>query len=274
MKLKVALIQQECSGDRQENLALSLKCIFKAAKNGSRIVCLQELFNTTYFPYHINEKYIDWAEPIPGPTIKRIQESARDNQIIVIAPVYEAVEEGAFYNTAVVIDHEGEIMGRYRKNHIPEMPLFHEKFYFKPGNLGYPIFKTPFGNVAVCISYDYHFPECIRLLGLYGADIIFIPSAAGEISKCQWDIELRAHAIANGIHVCGINRVGTEGKTVFFGNSLVASPMGEIVAIAGNKDEILYAEIDLLQNKKMKRAWQFLRDRRPETYIDIIRLIP
>lgn len=275
MELKVGLIQMHCGHDRKEIVKKTLEDIDQAADKGAKIVALQELFNGVYFPQYIDDKYYDWAEPIPGPTVHAMQEKAREHGIVIVVPIYEKAIPGVYYNTAVVINTDGELLGRYRKNHIPDLPMFHEKFYFKPGNLGYPVFKTPFGNVAVYICYDRHFPEGPRIFGLHGADIIFVPTATKGSYKYLWEIELKAHAIANGLFVAGINRVGVEDKMDFYGSSFVTNPRGEIIAMANDKtDEVLVVDVDFDMNRQIRNLWQFYRDRRPETYLEMIRLLP
>jgi N-carbamoylputrescine amidase len=275
MVVKAALIQMKCGEDRDEIITRTLSYIDEAAAKGAKIVCLQELFNGIYFCQYMDSKYYDWAEPIPGPTTKIMQECAQKNGIVLIVPLYEMVFPGTYYNTAVVINKDGEILGRYRKNHIPELPLFHEKFYFKPGNLGYPVFRTEYGNIAVYICYDRHFPEGPRVFGLHGADLLFIPTATKGSYKYLWEVELRAHAIANGLWVGGVNRVGQEDQMDFYGSSFFTDPRGQIVAQTGDEgDAIVYADIDYTKNKEVRDLWQFYRDRRPETYLDMVRMMP
>lgn len=275
MIVKAALVQMKCGEDREEIVERAIRHIHSAAEKGANIVCLQELFNGTYFAQYVDAKYYDWAETIPGPTVARMQEAARKNNVVLIVPLYEKLITGVYYNTAVVINNEGEILGRYRKNHIPELPMFFEKFYFKPGNLGYPVFKTPFGNIAVYICYDRHFPEGPRLFGLHGADMMFVPTATKGTYKYLWEIELKAHAIANGLFIGGVNRVGIEDKMDFYGSSFFCNPRGDIIAQCGDKeDDVLMAELDLDMVREIRNQWQFFRDRRPETYVDIARLLP
>ena len=275
MVVKAALVQMKCGEDRDAIVKDALKHIDNAVSQGAQVVCLQEIFNGIYFPQYVDAKYYAWAETIPGPTTKIIQEKARQHGIVIIAPIYEEAMRGVYYNTAVVINVDGEMLGRYRKNHIPELPYFFEKFYFKPGNLGYPVFKTPFGKIAVYICYDRHFPEGPRIFGLNGADMMFIPTATKGSYKYLWEVELRAHAIANGLFVGGVNRVGQEDQMDFYGSSFFSNPRGEIIAQAGDQeDEVVVAELDLDMVKEIRNAWQFYRDRRPETYLDIARLLP
>lgn len=258
-----------------------VKMIAKAAKQGVKMLCMQEIFSGPYFCAEVHHRWYFMAEPIPGGHITTLmQEVARKHGMVLIVPIYEEAMTGVYYNTAVVIDGNGKILGKYRKNHIPEIPpAFTEKFYFKPGNLGYPVFDTDYGKVGVYICYDRHFPEGARLLGLNGADIIFNPSATIEgVSKYLWELEQPAHAVANGYFVGAINRVGLEepfksGK--FYGSSYFCNPRGQIVAQASaDKDELLVADLDFDEVRQVRNAWQFFRDRRPETYGDMIKLLP
>ena len=220
------------------------------------------------------------AEAIPdGPTVKLMQEQAKKYSIVLVVPIYEKAMPGVFYNTAAVIDADGKYLGRYRKKHIPQVAGFWEKFFFKPGNEGYPVFDTAVGKVGVYICYDRHFPEGARLLGLNGAEIVFNPSATvAGLSKYLWKLEQPAHSVANGYFMGNINRVGTEapwniGK--FYGTSYFCDPRGQIISEASeDKDELLVAELDMSLIDEVRNTWQFYRDRRPETYKDIIRLLP
>ncbi len=255
-----------------------LTMIEDAAKENVQILCLQELF---YGPYFCAEQKIKWyqmVEKVPGgPTIKLLQENAKKYNMVIIVPVYEEEITGVYYNTAAVIDADGKYLGKYRKHHIPHCePGFWEKFYFKPGNLGFPVFKTAYANVGVYICYDRHFPEGARALGLNGAEIIFNPSATvAGLSEYLWELEQPAHAVANGYFVGAINRVGTEAPWnigEFYGSSYFCSPRGKIIAQASrDKDELVVADLNLDEIKEVRNVWQFFRDRRPETYKDLVR---
>ena len=251
--------------------------IAQAAQAGSQITCLQEIFYGPYFCAEQETRWYDFTERIPdGPTIKRMQDLARQHKMALIVPIYEIESEGVFYNTAAVIDNAGEYLGKYRKMHIPHVaPGFWEKFYFRPGNLGYPTFDLGFVKIGVYICYDRHFPEGARALGLNGAEIVFNPSATvAGLSEHLWKIEQPAHAVANGYFIAAINRVGTEAPWNighFYGTSYFCNPRGQIVAEASReKDEVLTADLDLDQIKEVRQTWQFFRDRRPETYVDLI----
>jgi beta-ureidopropionase len=247
--------------------------IEEAAKQGVQILCLQEIFYGPYFCAEQEMKWYDSAESIPdGPTTKLMMELAAKYKMVIIPPIYEKEMAGVFYNTSPVIDADGKMLGIYRKSHIPHCkPGFWEKFYFRPGNLGYPVFKTRYADIGVYICYDRHFPEGARALGLNGAEIIFNPSATvAGLSEYLWKLEQPAHAVANGYFVGAINRVGIEEPWnigEFYGTSYFCDPKGQIVAEGSrDKDEIITAELDLDMIKEVRRTWQFYRDRRPETY--------
>ncbi len=246
--------------------------IEEAARQGVQILCFQEIFNGPYFCPGQNNDWYKAAEPIPGKTTEIMQAFAKKYNMVIIVPIYEQEMPGVLYNTAVVIDADGTIVGKYRKNHIPHVaPGFYEKYFFKPGNLGYPVFQTKYAKVGVYICYDRHFPEGARELGLNGAEIVFNPSATvAGLSQYLWKLEQPAHAAANGYFMGCINRVGVEkpwniGK--FYGSSYFVDPRGHIFAQASeDNDELLVAEFDLELIDEVRSVWQFFRDRRPETY--------
>ena len=242
-----------------------------AGKQGVQILCLQEIFNTPYFCPGQDSAWYESAEPVPGPTTERISEFAKKYKMVIIVSIYEKEQPGVLYNTAAVIDADGLYLGKYRKHHIPHTSGFWEKFFFRPGNLGYPVFETRYAKVGVYICYDRHFPEGARALGLNGAEIVYNPSATvAGLSQYLWKLEQPAHAVANGYFMGCINRVGEEkpwnlGK--FYGSSYFVDPRGEIFSIASeDKDELLVAEFDLDMIEEVRSTWQFFRDRRPETY--------
>ena len=242
-----------------------------AGKKGVQILCLQEIFSTPYFCPGQDSKWYESAEPVPGPTTERLAEYAKKYDMVIIAPVYEKEQPGVLYNTAAVIDADGTYLGKYRKHHIPHTTGFWEKFFFKPGNLGYPVFQTKYAKVGVYICYDRHFPEGARCLGLNGAEIVYNPSATvAGLSQYLWKLEQPAHAVANGYFMGCINRVGEEkpwnlGK--FYGSSYFVDPRGQIFAQASeDHDELLVSEFDLDMIDEVRSTWQFYRDRRPETY--------
>ncbi|HYU16184.1 MAG TPA: nitrilase-related carbon-nitrogen hydrolase [Candidatus Acidoferrum sp.] len=256
-----------------------LPYIEEAGKKGVQILCLQEVFNGPYFCPSQDARWCDIAEPIPGPTVERMQKIAAQHRMAMIVPIYEREMAGVYYNTAAVIDADGSYLGKYRKTHIPHTAGFWEKFFFKPGNLGYPVFKTRYATVGVYICYDRHFPEGARLLGLHGAEIVFNPSATvAGLSQYLWKLEQPAHAVANGYFMGCSNRVGSEGPWnigKFYGTSYFVDPRGNFLATASeDRDELVVAEMNLDMIEEVRRVWQFYRDRRPETYDDMVRQLP
>ena len=248
-----------------------------AGKQGVQILCLQEIFTTPYFCPGQDAKWYASAETIPGPTIERMQHYAKKYQMVMVIPIFEKERAGMLYNTAAVIDADGKYMGKYRKTHIPHTSGFWEKFFFRPGNLGYPVFETAYAKVGVYICYDRHFPEGARALGLNGAEIVYNPSATVKgLSQYLWKLEQPAHAVANGYFMGCINRVGIEkpwNLGEFYGSSYFVDPRGQIVAIASeDNDELLVTEIDLEMIEEVRATWQFFRDRRPEAYKELTTL--
>ncbi len=249
--------------------------IKSAGEQGVQILCLQEIFTTPYFCPGQNQEWYKAAEAIPGPTTEKMQEFARKYEMVMILPIYEKEQAGVFYNTAAVIDADGRYLGKYRKHHIPQLSGFWEKYFFRPGNLGYPVFETRYAKIGVYICYDRHFPEGARALGLNGAEIVYNPSATvAGLSQYLWKLEQPAHAVANGYFMGCINRVGEEepwklGK--FYGSSYFVDPRGTIFKIASeDKDELLVAEFDLEMIDEVRETWQFFRDRRPESYKELV----
>ncbi|MFH1352467.1 MAG: nitrilase-related carbon-nitrogen hydrolase [bacterium] len=279
-KMSKQEIKRELEKIKQAMLEKHKKLTEEAAKKGVQVLCYQEIFNLPYFPAEHHQRWYDVAEPIPGPTTEEVSKWAKKHSMVIIAPVYEYVMDGVYYNSAAVIDADGKLLGATRKMHIPYVhPGFYEKYYFKPGNTDYPVFQTAYAKVAPYICYDRHFPDGARLLGLHGAEIMFNPSATTEgVSKYLWELEQPAHAVANGYFVGAINRVGTEepwntGK--FYGLSYFCSPKGKIIAQgSGDKDEVVVADLNLEEIYETRNAWQFYRDRRPETYGDLAKLLP
>ena len=252
--------------------------IGQAAEAGAQIVCLQEIFYGPYFCAEQQVRWYDFTEAVPGgPTMALMRDIARKHKIALIVPVYEREQAGVFYNTAGVINAAGEFLGKYRKTHIPHVaPGFWEKFYFRPGNLGYPVFDLGFCKIGIYICYDRHFPEGARALGLNGAEIVFNPSATvAGLSEHLWKLEQPALAVANGYFIAAINRVGTEAPWnigEFYGSSYFCNPRGQIIAQASrDKDEVLTADLDLEQIAEVRKVWQFYRDRRPEMYESLVK---
>src|SRR5690348_13264080 len=285
--VRCGLIQAACTTPveepldkiRQQAIDKHLKLIEEAARKGVQILCMQEIFTGPYFCAEQSARWYGMVEKIPdGPTIRMMREIAKKYGMALIVPIYEEDLKGVYFNTAAVIDADGKYLGKYRKHHIPHCaPGFWEKFYFRPGNLGYPVFKTQFADVGVYICYDRHFPEGARILGLNGAEIVFNPSATvAGLSEYLWRLEQPAHAVANAFFVGAINRVGFEDPWrigEFYGQSYFCNPRGQLVAEARrDRDELVTAELDLDQIREVRNVWQFYRDRRPETYQGLARL--
>jgi len=284
--VRCGLVQTHCDqtqGDlgeiKKKALEKHEKFIDQAGAQGVRILCLQEIFNGPYFCAEQDPKWYGSAEPIPGPTVEWAKKLAAKHQMVLVVPLYEEAMAGVYYNTAVVVDADGTVLGKYRKNHIPQVQGFWEKFYFKPGNLGYPTFQTRYAKIGVYICYDRHFPEGARLLGLNGAEIVFNPSATvAGLSKYLWKLEQPAHAVANGYFVGAINRVGVEQPWAtgsFYGSSYFCDPRGQFVAEGSeDREELVVADLDFDLIAQVRSTWQFFRDRRPETYEDLARQLP
>ena len=261
------------------NIEKHLRMIEDAAKQGVQILCMQEVFTTPYFCAEQKVRWYEAVEKIPdGPTTKLMQETAKKHNMVIVVPIYEEEITGIYYNTAAVIDADGTYLGKYRKHHIPHVnPGFWEKFYFKPGNLGFPAFDTAYARIGVYICYDRHFPEGARALGLNGAEIVFNPSATvAGLSEYLWKLEQPAHAVANGYFVGAINRVGHEQPWdigEFYGQSYFCDPRGQIIAQAPrDEDALVVADLDLELIREVRNTWQFFRDRRPETYEALVQL--
>ncbi len=275
-KITLGLIQSSVTKDIINNFQMTTKKIEEAANKGAQIVCLQELFKTIYFPQDKNIDASKFAELVTGSSIKTLSNLAADLNIVIIAPIYEKGSKGKYFNTAVVIDADGRISGKYRKSHIPHDPFFYEKNYFTEGKSGYPVFRTKYASISVLICYDQWFPESARICALKGAEILIYPTAIGWIKnyntsegdwKIAWELIQRSHAIANGVHVAAVNRVGIENKIEFWGGSFVCDSFGNVLKKASNnKEEIIIEEIDLSMNKKIQEDWGFLKNRRPDSY--------
>ena len=243
----------------------------EAKEQGAQVICFQELFYGPYFGITEDTKYYDLAEPADGPIVQRFAKLAAELSMVMILPIYEEDIPGVYYNTAVVVDADGSILGKYRKHHLPNLEKFWEKFYFRPGNLGYPVFKTAVGPVGVYICYDRHFPEGWRALGLAGAQVVFNPSATSRsLSSYLWKLEQPAAAVANEYFVAAINRVGVEeyGDNDFYGTSYFVDPRGQFVGdvASGNDEELLVRDLDLGMIDEVRQQWAFYRDRRPDAY--------
>ncbi len=274
--VRIALIQMSCGPDASANLRKAMALVKKAAARGARIISLQELFRTEYFCKTEDAKHFDLAETIPGPSTDLLSQLAKSENTVVIAPLFEKRAKGIYHNTAVVIDADGKMLGKYRKVHIPDDPGFYEKFYFVPGDLGFKSFKTRYATIGVLVCWDQWFPEAARLAALNGAEILFYPTTIGwkhdrqkeaESYRDAWETVQRGHAIASGVFVAAANRVGREGGFDYWGNSFVAGPFGDVLHRASTrKEEILIADCNLSQIEKTRREWPFLRDRRIDAY--------
>ena len=277
--ISVAAIQLPCSGDIPRNIEATVQQIEAAAKAGANLICLQELFSSLYFCQTEDHSQFGIAEAIPGPTTDRICQVAKENQVVIVAGVFERRTAGVFHNTAVVIETDGSILGTYRKMHIPDDPYFYEKFYFTPGDLGFQSFQTSVGNVGVCICWDQWFPEAARLTAMQGAEILVYPTAIGwqapekeQFGAAQvdaWQTMMRSHAIANGVYVVAPNRVGVEQNIEFWGASFVVDPYGCVIAKAGQEAETIQADCDLSLIETARTHWPFFRDRRIDAYTDL-----
>ncbi len=277
--IRGALLQATWTGDKQSMIDKHVGYVEQAARQGAQVMCFQELFYGPYFCQIQDPKFYTLTEKIPdGPTTKLFQEVARRHHMVLIVPMYEEEQTGVYYNTAAVIDADGTYLGKYRKTHLPHLPGFWEKFYFRPGNLGYPIFHTSVGTIGVYICYDRHFPEGARALGLRGAELVFIPSATSRgLSMHLWKIEQTSHAIANGYFVGTINRIGQErelGPNDYYGTSYFCDPRGQFVGEVGSEklEELLVRDLNLDLVREVRNTWQFYRDRRPELYRDVVAL--
>jgi N-carbamoylputrescine amidase len=270
--VRAAIVQTSWTGDKKSMIDHNLDYAKQAASQGAQVMCFQELFYGPYFCQVQDEAYYEYAEEIPdGPTVRRLREAARDLGMVMVVPMYELEQSGILYNTAAVIDADGTYLGKYRKTHIPQVRGFWEKFYFRPGNMGYPVFDTAIGRIGVYICYDRHFPEGWRALGLAGAKVVFNPSATSRgLSAYLWKLEQPASAVANMYYVGAINRVGVEdlGDNDFYGTSYFVDPRGQFVGdVASDRDEeLVVRDLDLDRIDEVRAQWAFYRDRRPDQY--------
>ena len=281
----LGLVQMRCSTDPAENLEKAIAGVREAAGKGAQIVCLQELFRSQYFCQTEDHRYFDLAEPIPGPSTERLSKLAGELGVVIVASLFEKRAEGLYHNTAAVLDADGTYLGKYRKMHIPDDPQYYEKFYFTPGDLGFRAWDTRFGRIGVLICWDQWYPEAARLTALSGAQILFYPTAIGWLpaekqehgaqQQSAWETIQRSHAIANGVYVCAVNRVGHEGDPAggieFWGGSFVSDPGGRVLVRGGTGEEVLTASCDLSKVNASRTHWPFFRDRRIDAYADITR---
>ncbi len=276
-KINVGLVQMTCTANKTENLAKAIAKVKEAAKKGAQIVCLQELFTSLYFCDVEDHDNFALAEAIPGPSTDELSKVAAELGVVIIASLFEKRTQGLYHNTTAVIDANGQYLGKYRKMHIPDDPGFYEKFYFTPGDLGYKVFKTKFATIGVLICWDQWYPEAARITALMGAEILFYPTAIGwattqdEATNVEqynaWQTIQRSHAVANGVHVVSVNRVGEEAGVKFWGGSFVANPFGTVMYQASHNDEeVVLQELDLQKTDYYRTHWPFLRDRRIDSY--------
>jgi beta-ureidopropionase len=273
--VRAALVQSKWTGDKDSMIKANVALARQAAEQGAQVLCFQELFYGPYFCQVQDPEYFSYTESIPGPTSELMQELARETQMVLVVPIYEIEQEGVFYNTAFVIDADGKYLGKYRKHHIPQVKGFWEKYYFRPGNLGYPVFQTAVGPIGVYICYDRHFPEGWRALGLAGAKIVFNPSATSRgLSAYLWNLEQPAAAVANEYFVGAINRVGVEelGDNSFYGSSYFVSPRGQMIgdAASDSQSECIVRDLDMNELTEVRHTWAFYRDRRPDSYGELV----
>jgi N-carbamoylputrescine amidase len=281
MTVNVALIQMSCGIDIRQNIDKAASMVQQAAADGAHIVCLQELFASRYFPQTVDVKNYGLARPLPDEAVAVMQKIAAAKKLTIIVPVYECVRPGINFNTAVIIDADGSIAGKFRKVHIPEGPQYLEKYYFTPGDLGYPVFRTAYATIGVGICWDEWFPEVARILGIKGAQIIFYPSAIGSepdrpeySSQAAWETVIKSHGIANALFIGALNRVGREDDMRFYGGSFISNPFGDVLARGDNQsDQVVAAELDLKQIREFRDLFHFYRDRRPETYSELLKIV-
>jgi N-carbamoylputrescine amidase len=269
----LAGIQITCSEDKERNIEKAVRFTKIAIEKGAQIICFQELFTTHWFPREMNKRFFSLAEKADGPTIEMMRGLAKEYGVVLICPIFE-IEGDSFYNSAVVVDADGEILGSYRKIHVPQIPLWEERYYFSTGNHGFPVFETRFAPIGIQICWDNFFPEGSRILALKGAKILFSPTAAAFAPPRRWETVISSNAIANGVYIFRVNRVGSEEKQDFYGRSFCISPEGELLdKPTGMKDSIALIEVDLKNIDKTRKEWPFLRDRRPEVYREIAETI-
>ncbi len=277
----VSLLQYSCSESPSENRRKAEELIVRAAGSGAQLIALQELFDTTYFCREIDQRFFEWAEPVPGPSTEQFSKLAEQLGVVILLPLFERKAAGVYFNTLVVIEKDGTIPGIYRKMHIPDDPGFYEKYYFTPGDLGFRVFDTSCGKIGTLICWDQWFPEAARITAMKGADILFYPTAIGTLPEESdtekqefmnaWKTVQQSHAIANGCYVASINRTGEEGGTRFWGCSFICGPFGEILAAGGETEEIISAEADFGKIEKHRQTWPFFRDRRIDEYQQILK---
>jgi N-carbamoylputrescine amidase len=278
-KVQVGIVQMSCVKDKVANLKKAVSKIQEAVAKGAQIVCLQELFTSLYFCDTEDYENFGLAEPVPGPSTELLQAIAKENKVVIIASLFEKRAQGIYHNTTAVLDADGTYLGKYRKMHIPDDPAFYEKFYFTPGDLGYKVFETKYAKIGILICWDQWYPEAARITALMGAEILFYPTAIGwstaqdkatnEEQYNAWQVIQRSHAVANGVHVVSVNRVGMEQEAAmqFWGGSFIANPFGRLLYLASHdKEEVVVQELDLAKTDSYRTHWPFMRDRRIDSY--------
>jgi N-carbamoylputrescine amidase len=283
-KVSVGLVQMSCTADKDANLEKAVAKVREAARKGAKIVCLQELFTSLYFCDVEDYEHFKLSEPIPGPSTELLGKVAAEEGVVIVASLFEQRAKGIYHNTTAVLDADGAYLGKYRKMHIPDDPAYYEKFYFTPGDLGYKVFPTHFGTIGVLICWDQWYPEAARITSLMGAEILFYPTAIGWASSQDedtnteqynaWQTIQRAHAVANGVHVVSVNRVGTEqgGAMTFWGGSFVSNPFGRLLYQASHdQEEVIVVPIDTNETDRYRTHWPFLRDRRIDSYEPVVK---
>lgn len=280
-EIKMGVIQASCSPDPQANFQHTVEQLKRLASQGAQVVCLQEMFRTQYFCHVEDHQHFALAEAIPGPTTESLQQLAAELELVIIASIFEKRTAGLYHNSLAVLDANGDYLGKYRKMHIPDDPGYYEKFYFTPGDLGYQVFSTKYAKIGTLICWDQWFPEAARITSMMGADILVFPTAIGwdqaqdtDTDSEQfeaWETIQRSHAIANGVHVVAVNRVGLEGNTKFWGGSMVINPMGRLLWQAGTEEVSAVIPIDLDHSDRYRTHWPFLRDRRIDSYDPLVK---
>ena len=279
-QVTLALIQTSCSDDIESNIRNTFQKIREAAADRAQVIILQELFAWPYFCREVDDRFFDWAEPVPGPMTGQLESLAGELGVVIVASLFEKRAPGIYHNTAAVIDADGKYLGKYRKMHIPEDPGFHEKYYFTPGDLGYSVFSTRYGKIGVLVCWDQWYPEAARITAMMGADLLVYPTAiaalpeeSGEVAKSYldaWQTIQKSHAIANGCFVASVNRTGTEERLAFWGHSFVSGPFGEVLVEGGTKEAVITCQIELPSLDRHRTTWPFFRDRRTDTYQPLV----
>jgi len=271
MRIKIAGLQMSCSDNVEKNLKKAVDMAKVAADNGAKVIALQELFYLPWFPAETHEEQFGLADYEDGEALSKMSRVARDHEVVIVCPAFEKTEDGRYFNTAFVIDADGSLAGKYRKIHVPDIPMWREKYYFSPGDMGFGVFETKYVKIGVQICWDVFFPEGARTLALNGAQLIVVPTAAAYASASRWEHMASSAAIANGVYVMRVNRVGGPERQRFYGKSFVVDPFGEIpLEPTGKNDAIMLTEMDTAEIEEARRIWNFMGDRRPDQYSDLV----